>query len=133
VPEYAKVRLLPDEPAPDIEGILRTLATRLAKSGEKASIGVRLVGDPEPQVWFVDFRKPVAQVERVTDPKGKYASTVAFEVITKPDTWRAIASALLSPIDAFLGGELRFRGDAELAKKLMRYLATSKKDIVDPC
>jgi len=133
LPQYAKVRLLSGQPEPEIEGTLRKLAERLSKSGEKGSLGVRLVGDHEREVWFVDFRKPEPRVERVADPAGNYREPIDFEVITRPDTWRGIASALLSPIEAFLRGELRLRGDAELAKKVVQKLATSKTDLVDPC
>ena len=46
-----------------------------------------------------------------------------IEVITSPETWLAIASGELAPLDAFIGGKMRVRGDYKLARLAMLHLA----------
>ena len=46
----------------------------------------------------------------------------AFEVITSEDTWSAIAGGQIAPLEAFVSGKLRIRGDIEMARSIFRRL-----------
>ena len=47
------------------------------------------------------------------------------ELITAPETWSQIVACELSPIEAFLKGNMRVRGDVGLAQDLLTELAGS--------
>jgi len=46
-----------------------------------------------------------------------------LEVITSAETWNEIASGRLSPLDAFVDGKLRLRGDLPVGIKVLSHLA----------
>lgn len=49
----------------------------------------------------------------------------AFEVITDEATWAAIARGQIAPLEAFVGGKLRVRGNIELARSVVRRMHKS--------
>ena len=52
--------------------------------------------------------------------------------MTRSETWQEIACGKLSPIEAFVSGKLRVRGDTELGKRLVKEL-TEDDGVVDIC
>jgi putative sterol carrier protein len=47
------------------------------------------------------------------------------EVITTPEIWQEVSSGRLAPHDAFLGGQMRVRGDVRIAQRIVKHLAGS--------
>jgi putative sterol carrier protein len=45
-----------------------------------------------------------------------------MEVVTSEATWRRLANGSYSPVQAFLDGALRVRGDVALGKRVLRHL-----------
>lgn len=53
-----------------------------------------------------------------------------LEIITSEDTWLSIANGQLSPLEAFAKGNLRIRGNIELARLFTRRVHQKKKKSV---
>jgi len=66
----------------------------------------------EPLVWSVAVAKGTSKVVQ------KRTERADVEIITTRDTWWQIADGRLSPLDAFVKGLLRVRGDLNLAKRV---------------
>lgn len=83
------------------------------------------------QVWLVPEDPAQESCFHVTFAPGKSsvgmtaANQPTVELITKPETWAQIAAGRLAPIDAFMDGLMRLRGDVTLAQKIMKHVAGS--------
>jgi hypothetical protein len=60
-----------------------------------------------------------------TPPSTRVAKP-SVELITTAETWAEMAGARLSPLEAFLRGQMRVRGDVELAQNMMKHVAGSE-------
>jgi putative sterol carrier protein len=77
-----------------------------------------LVSDPQPQSFTISIHEGSAKVDAE-------AEKVDFEIVTTPETWLAIAEGNLAPLDAFMQGKMRVRGDYKLGQRIMKRLAAS--------
>jgi len=66
----------------------------------------------ESMVWSVVVDEDGGRA--ASGPSGQ----ADVEVITQAETWWAMAEGRLSPLDAFLSGRMRVRGNIELAKRI---------------
>jgi putative sterol carrier protein len=66
----------------------------------------------EPTQWSVAITKEGGAVAQ------KAAESPDVEIITTADTWWQIADGRLSPLEAFITGRLRVRGNIERAKRV---------------
>jgi putative sterol carrier protein len=48
-----------------------------------------------------------------------------LEILTKRETWEQIARGTISPIEAFVTGQMRVRGNYKLGPKIIKHLAVS--------
>jgi len=103
------------------------LASELRGTSERGVLQIRVLDGATRHVWCLRLKhKTVAQ-------PGPIEETPDLEIVLRQDTWREIASGQLSPVDAYLGGRMRVRGDYELGKRLLRSVSSSPDASVDPC
>jgi hypothetical protein len=76
------------------------------------------------------------------DVEGGVASAAAHQrspknpdvtLIVRRDTWLRMAHGRLSPFDALLSGAMRFGGDMELAKRIVRHPSDPTAPFVELC
>lgn len=113
----------PDEFGPALEQV----ANALAGSGEKGYVQLRIVSRPEPFYACLDLspKQCTMRFEKVEKPN--------LELITSDDTAWRILEGSLSPLEAFLRGKMRIRGDAVLGKRLLQIIASSPEAEFDIC
>lgn len=119
--QYATLRPLTKAGVTDLgKGFQRMLGS-LKKSEDRGRIQFRIV-DRKPEHWVLDLYPGRSTVRRaeVRDPD--------FELVTRKETWDAIASGTLSPAEAFLHGKMRIRGDVQLGKRVFERLAAPGGD-----
>jgi putative sterol carrier protein len=117
---YAKLRPLTGGKDADLDAAFQQAAQMLTEPAQRARIQLRVLTDAEPLFWCLEMtgERCSAQRGRVEHPD--------LEVISREETWRQIVDGSVSPIEAFLGGNLRVRGDLEIAKGLLLRLAESR-------
>jgi putative sterol carrier protein len=116
------------EVTPDkLDDALHEVAKALGTSGEKGLVKVRFLSKQgQHHVYFkINPKFCKLQIEEVEEPD--------LELIALDKTALSILDGSLSPIEAFLQGRLRIRGDAALGKRLLRLLASSPDARVDIC
>jgi putative sterol carrier protein len=132
------LRPLAERRREDAGDALLSLARQLADTPERGRVQLRLVGrsESESETWDVELAPKGAKAAKRTKA-GKTSRRAGgklpdLEIVTRAETWDCIADGSLSPLEAFLGGRLRLRGDAELAKRIVRHLAADDGE-VDIC
>lgn len=116
---YALVRSL-TEAGGDAEQAVKRFATAAGGAGESGTMRLSLGGPEEGDArreWVVSLDEGEAE-ER---PDRSLRS--AIEVVTAPETFQRMAAGSYSPVQAFLDGLLRVRGDVGLGKRILRHLA----------
>lgn len=117
---YALVRSLTDGQAGDPEATVRRFAETMAGAGESGTVRLS-VGDPEEggqrRAWMVSLDK--GGVEDGTDRSRRSD----LELVTALETGQRMAEGSYSPVQAFLDGKLRVRGDVSLGRRILRHLA----------
>jgi putative sterol carrier protein len=111
---FAKLKKLVETGEDDLEKSVSRLADVLKSSGEQAELQVDIVRGRTTKRWTVSLEpKSAAALE-------KAARRPDLWILVSQGTWQQIAEGALSPVDAFLSGELRIRGDTELARRLLK-------------
>jgi putative sterol carrier protein len=123
---YATFRTLTGPQEQDLADTFQQMAAQLSDSGESAQVQFRILDGDERRYYCLSLDRYgcKASSDRAEEP--------ALEVVTRSETWRQIAAGSLSPLDAFIQGKMRIRGDVELGKRLLRQLAGSEGQ-VDIC
>jgi putative sterol carrier protein len=103
---------------------LERFAKSLRDWDDVLRIQFQLVQDDERTLFGVTAGQGSAKVERGHLPKAQ------IEVITRRETWTAIAAGSLSPLEAVALGRLRFRGDPQLARHVLIHLAADPEATV---
>jgi putative sterol carrier protein len=119
---FATFRPLTQRLRSEIGETLRGMSASLRQTRERGRIHFRILDATGRTDWTLELGKASKVVERaVGKPK--------LEVVTRADTWHLIAAGELSPLEAFITGKLRLRGDVEMAKRIVRHLAISEGEI----
>lgn len=126
-PRYAKFRAVMTPKSRDLKASWSRLAAHLDRTPDRGVVQFRVVEGVRPQVASLYLGVKTRVVE------GQAEAAPDLEIVTRGDTWREIAGGKLSPVDAFLMGRLRVRGDYELGKRLLRQLSSDPSAAVDPC
>jgi putative sterol carrier protein len=117
VKRFATLKPLTRRHREDVGDALREMASLASKSAERGRIQLRLVRGEQSSVWTIELGGRAGKVTERASGKPN------LELVTRDETWAQIAEGALSPLEAFLTGNLRIRGDAELGKRLVRHLA----------
>jgi hypothetical protein len=119
--EYAKLQPLTQPTRNDLGATFQRLWELASDCGEKAVLQFQILDGKRQLFWSVRLGEPNAahavQPHRADKPH--------FEVITRAETWWEVSAGTLSPLEAFLRGRMRWRGDLDLAERLLRHLAGS--------
>lgn len=113
---YPRLQKLTEPTRPELATTFNRVAEILAKAPKvrPLQLQISILDDDteEPTVWAVaidkDGGKAVQGASEQTD----------VEIITRAETWWEIAEGRLSPLEAFVSGRLRVRGNIELAKRI---------------
>lgn len=107
----------PDVLGDDRENLTRgfeRIAERLGRSKRSALVRFTLGEGEETRAWSLTLEGGRCEVsERATGRPH-------LEVLTSPEVWSEIASGAVSPLEAFERGDVRLRGDIELARVVFR-------------
>lgn len=111
----------------ELEHTLERVAKALADSGEEGLVQVRMVGEQGPRHFHFKLtpKRCALQMEAAEKP--------TLELITRRETAWSVLDGSLSPLEAFLRGKMRIRGDAALGRRLLRQLASSPSAKFDIC
>lgn len=122
---YARLQPLTRSSERSVESSFKALASALRGSREEGILQFRLVGGKERR-----YRLKMTKTSCSFDTR--ISKSFDLEIVTRAQTWHEIARGKLSPIEAFVRGKLRVRGDAELGKRLVTEL-TEDDGVVDIC
>jgi SCP-2 sterol transfer family len=122
---YAKLKRLIRPGERDFRRAFARLAQRLKASGERAEVQVDLLQARQREPWSLLLEGNAATASR------KAARRPDLHIILREQTWRQIATGERSPLESFLAGQVRLRGDPELAKRLFKRVAGPGE--TDPC
>jgi putative sterol carrier protein len=112
--QFAALKKLVDPGEEDLGKGFARLSEALKASGELADVQFDIVRGRATRRWTLMLEpKAAAAAERASRRPD-------LRVLIRQETWQRIAAGELSPLDAFLAGELRIRGDTELAKRLLK-------------
>ena len=126
--EFARLRQLAMGASPKLEDSFHSLSKALSDYGSKVRLHLHLVsGEGKVDHWEVEggSSKPSAKHAR---PKS-----ADVHVVLRPETWNQIATGLLAPYDALLGGRLRVGGNLETAKAITKHLSDPAVPYIPPC
>ena len=99
----------------DLAASFDEMAKRLAGTPRTGVVQVRLTkGRRTGRCWSLAVSRKKCEVM-----DGEFDSP-AVELITSEQTWSEIASGQTSPLEAFVSGNLRVRGDLETARSVVR-------------
>ena len=116
---FVRLRPLVGVAAGEAEASFDALATGLGGAAFGCTLRVTLLSGPNDE----HLHRGTILVRDGNAQRAGDADPVDVEVITTPETWLAIASGELAPLDAFTGGKMRVRGDYQLARRVMAHLA----------
>ncbi len=113
---YAKFRPLTETSRDNLQDSFRLMGEALIDANERTRIHFRLIDGGKRADWTLDT---IAKGAKVQD---KRVGRAKLEIVSRIDTWSDIAHGKLSPLEAFVTGRLRARGDLEMAKRMLRHL-----------
>jgi putative sterol carrier protein len=120
--EFAVIKDLTGSGRKDVPKTFERLAELLGASGIRGSLQVQVLEDEAGEKKsYVNVKLGAGQQKTST----RALSKPGVELITRPETWMAIASGRLAPIEAFLQGNMRIRGNTSLALKMLKHVAGS--------
>jgi putative sterol carrier protein len=116
-PDFAKLKKIAKPGQRELKPAVERLAKLLESSGEVAEVQLDIVQGRATDVWNLSLERKTATTS------NKPARHPDVHIIVSRTTWQEIAEGDRSPIDAFLSGKLRVRGDTDLAKRLFKRVA----------
>jgi putative sterol carrier protein len=112
-----KLTVRDDEP---IEDIVKRGADELRKVGATATVEIRLIDarGTKARTSFTVEHTPAG-----TSVHPRSAQKPDFVVITTHEAFRRMAGGTYSPFQAFLNGDLKVHGNAEIGRQIVRHLS----------
>jgi len=124
---YTKLQNLTVEANEPIEHIVMRAAHKLHGLRETATVQLRLIpagGEIVPRAVFSIAVSPAGAVLLEDDGTGRRVpDRSTLTLLTTTETFRRIADGSLSPVQAYLDGQLHLHGNIELGKLIVRRLA----------
>ena len=116
---FASFRPLIRTSRDDLRESFQQMGQILLEAKERTRIHFRLLDAGKRVAWTLDVGagKPTVQ--------DKHVGKAKLEIVTRTGTWGDIAQGKLSPLEAFVEGKLRVRGDIAMAKRLLKHLCES--------
>jgi putative sterol carrier protein len=115
---FAKVKTKLAEPGErDLKAGFERLAKLLESSGELAEVQFDIVEGRTSDAWTLSLDRKTAAAN------NRAARQPDVRIIVSRTTWQEIAAQDRSPLDAYVSGKLRIRGDTKLARRLFKRAA----------
>jgi hypothetical protein len=121
---YARFRPLIAPDARRVDATFVRMAELVAGLPGRAHVQFVLLDGERRRSWCLELRNKACKVKTVRVERPD------LEVVTTPEIWGRIAEGELSPIEAFLCGRLTVAGKLELAKLILRRLASDANDLI---
>ncbi len=99
------------------------VARKLERTEERGVVQIRILAEDEEHYWRVEMEKGECRLHEGSIQKP------SLEIITREETWREISEGSLSPMEAFLHGRMRVRGDLKMGIRILKRLATDEKPL----
>jgi putative sterol carrier protein len=115
--DFAKLKRLAEPGENQLGPAFDRLAKLLESSAEVAEIQFDLYDGRKTDSWSLALDRKTATARN--DPVHR----PDLRIITSRKTWQEIAGGALSPLEAFVSGKLRIRGDTALAGRLFKRVA----------
>jgi putative sterol carrier protein len=123
---FASFRPLIRTSRDDLRESFQQMGQALAEAKQQTRIHFRLLDADKREAWTLDIGPGKTTV------RDKHIGKPKIEIIIRTEAWTEIAQGKLSPIEAFLKGRLRVRGDISMAKRLLRHLC-EPDGVIDIC
>ncbi|MGA8311548.1 MAG: SCP2 sterol-binding domain-containing protein [Terriglobales bacterium] len=128
VQSCVKLRKLTAQDGEPIEDVLQRVVYELRGLGEKAIVELRLIGGENAGVRSIYSVRltpadAVLQTERAKSP--------TLVLITTAKAFHDMADGSYSPVQAYLDGELKLQGNADLAMRIIRHLGELGTEVID--
>ena len=117
---YAQIRRLAENRSAGIDGTFGRLTDLLRGSGMTGDVQCTILTGDTRRNWVIQLRAKDCQLRRDAAASAPNAGAANLEIITSEATWWEVAEGSLSPLDAFVQGRLRIRGDTEFGSRLLR-------------
>lgn len=98
---------------------VQRIAEALRETNERAQLQICVVSDEESY-----FYRGLQVDKNICEVSSEQIDNSDFEVITSEETWLQISSGTYSPVQAFLDGKMRIRGDVKLGERILQQLGT---------
>jgi hypothetical protein len=121
---YAKLRNLTEPGEADLGPAFRRMGEFLQRSEVRARVQFRVQGEQEWRYWWLELSPEAPNRVHVGQTKNP-----DLEIVTRYETCWQMAEGSLSPLEAFMHGKMRARGNLELGQRLFRQLPTSEGDV----
>jgi len=120
---YVTLRNFTEPRESELGAVFQRMAEFLGEPEEQARVQFRILSGEEPLYWSLELEKKACEIraERMDKPD--------LEIITRAETAWKIASGSLSPLEAFVQGKMRIRGDIELGRRLLKQLTSSEGEL----
>jgi hypothetical protein len=109
---------------------IEPLARAMQGLAGKGRIRVTCLGGNRPTSWTVTHQGGKAAVDR---RGGSKPGAATLEMMATDATLRAILAGELSPLEAFAQNRLRFRGNPDYARLVLRHLAQRPEMSTEIC
>lgn len=128
LPQFEDVAVpLPVLSAPGGSKDPRAQLTRLGElfgsTSPPLSMGLQITEGEQARSLFLDAGP---QGTRVTDTPAR---KLDLEIVLSADTWQELAAGTVSPLEAFVGGRARVRGEITVLQRVLRKL--QRADVTD--
>ena len=117
---YMKLRNYAGSGKWDPQRVLQNMAKSLDKSEDTGQVQLRIIDKKVSVCGALKLTKKGAEVS------ADIVDNPDLEIITDDQTARAIVKGTRSPVQAFLEGKMRVRGDRELGKRILQALGSGK-------
>ena len=118
---FARLRPFMKQSRSDIATALQAVAETLADCEEECTLQIRSFDDKREHCFVLEIRKE--SVSLGTEPIKR----PDLELIARSDIFDSILLGSESPLEVFLRGRMRVRGNLEMAERLMRHLASNTR------
>jgi putative sterol carrier protein len=116
---FAKFSDLTRQGDTDVYASFDRMAKLLEGSGIEGKVQFSILdsGEWKPVSLHLNATRSVVERERMEKPE--------LEILTKREIWERIARGVISPLEAFVTGQMRVRGNYKLGPRIIKHLAAS--------
>ena len=103
----------------DLQGTFERLGELIDKSGKQTTVNFKVRDETGVHTWSLKTGPNGSTVVREDMPLSD------FEISVSAETWFQLANGEISPLEAFVQGKMRVRGNVNIARRIIRLLQPS--------